>query len=82
MSGGRGTETAGSDCVPDPSYHPAKKDGILNSLGIFYAIRWHNIFEIPLPWNILCHPLLETWLPEKFGVTLHIRGRPCPDFRR
>ena len=48
--------------VDFPDYHPAAKDGILNSWGIFYAIRWHNLFEIP-PWNILCHPLGETCLP-------------------
>ena len=46
-------------------YNPAAKYGILNSWGIFYAIRWHNISEVPPPWNISCHPLGETWLPKK-----------------
>ena len=33
-----------------------------------YAIGWHNIFEILRPWNILCHPLRETWLPRNVGM--------------
>ena len=53
-------------------YHPAAKDGILNSWGSFCAIRWHNIYEILPPWIILCHPLGEIWLPKQCPVTLHI----------
>ena len=50
-------------------YHPATKDGILNPWGIFYAIRWHNIFEIPPPWIFYAIPwarpdyLKYSWLP-------------------
>ena len=53
-------------------YHPAKEGGILNFWGIFYAIRWHNIFEIPPRWSVLCHP--DAW---------HIRKiqRECRDCR-
>ena len=53
------------------AYHPAKKDGILNSWWIFYAIRWHNIFKIPPLWNILCHP--DAWHIRK----IHRECRNC-----
>ena len=53
-------------------HHPARKDGILKSWVIFYAIRWHDIFGIPPSWNILCHPLGKTCLPKKIPVTLRI----------
>ena len=55
----------------EPEYHPAQKDSILNSWEIVYAVRWHNIFEIPPPWNVLCYP--DAWHIRK----IHKECRNC-----